>query len=184
MSRIRTIIFVLCLITFAAGAALGLLVSRPTEPPQHGSRIAGELDLDPQQHEKIREIWSEVGAEARHQWHEIRFAARQEWDQAILDLLGPDRQAQYEKIQKAYADRMDQSSQQRRAMYQEAQQRTRELLTAEQLVKYEQLIERRHEHGRRRPANGRRGRRGSYREHHNGAEASTSKSSTGNRGRP
>jgi len=129
MTKIKAILIVSFLVTFAAGGAAGLLVASLHHGPHGPSWLAAELDLTGAQREQMDKIWSEVmGAMGRQRFEQSR-ALRQERDQAIAAL-----------------------------MTDEAIKRTKEILTPEQAAKYDALMAKQRERGFGPPHGGRRGR--------------------------
>lgn len=145
--------------TFGAGIVTALLfLGRPGPAPVHdrggpgggqgnpggggsGSWIARELSLTPEQHEKMREIWSGIRDQsgARDKRREL---GRQR-DEEIRALLTPEQLARHEEILAKYEKRQDELREAGEALMRQAEQRTREMLTPEQRTKYEEFLKQR-----------------------------------------
>ncbi len=160
MTKTKVILIVSFVLVFAAGAALGVLLARPEKRPPHPSSwLAAELNLSAEQRKQMEAVWSEaMGATfARH--GEKRAAVVQERDQAIQALLSEAQQAQYQAIQQDYTRKMNELSQERKRVFDDAVERTKRILTPEQATKYEELMKRHRERGMGPGPGGFRGRR-------------------------
>jgi len=157
MTKVKAILIVSFLVTFAAGTATGLLVAHLDHRRGGPSWLETELDLTSQQREQMHNIWSEVMGSMMRQRSEQSKALRQERDQAILALLTEDQRTRYDAILKDYARKDAEMSDQRKQAFEEAVKRTKEILTPEQAGKYEELMRRQPEKGFGPPHGGRRG---------------------------
>ena len=161
MTKTKIILLVSFVLTAAAGAAVGMLVSWPKPRRPHRPGLAEELGLSAEQQQKMRKIWSEVmGLPGRHRGEERR-ALAQERDEAIVALLTDEQLPGYKEIVREYERKLEELSQERRRRVEEAVERTKQILTPEQAVKYEELLKKRGEKGRGRGPGLRR--RGSWR---------------------
>lgn len=107
-----------------------------------GGWLAAELNLTPEQHEQLRQIWSETMRRGRSEGEDPRRQLRSQRDAAIEQLMTAEQRPQYDTILKRYNDQMTELEQQWRASYQTAVDRTRQLLTPEQRDKYEEILAR------------------------------------------
>ena len=147
MTKTKVILIVSCLVVFAAGASLGALLTRSRPTRQDHSWLAAELNLTAEQRDQIRKIWSETMGSVFRNQSERRGAVTQERDQAILSLIPQAQRSRYESIQQEYTRKMDELSQERKRAFEEAVERTKKVLTAEQAVKYDDLIKKQRERG-------------------------------------
>jgi Spy/CpxP family protein refolding chaperone len=157
MVKTKIILVVSFVVTFAAGAVTGWLVSRSDHRPPGPSWLAAELDLTSQQREQMQAIWSEVMGATMRQRGEQRDALRQERDQAIVALLTEEQRPRYDAILKDYVTKENEMSEQRKQAFEEAIKRTKEILTPEQAAKYEELMKKEREKGFGPPRGGHRG---------------------------
>jgi len=147
MTRTKVLLIVAAVVTFAAGAAVGLSFSRARHGPHGPSWLAAELGLTDLQQEQMREIWSEVMSKTfRNRWEQRRAIAEQR-DQAILDLLTEEQRTRYDAILQEYTHKREEMEQQREQAFKEAVERTKQILTPEQAAKYEELLKKRPERG-------------------------------------
>jgi len=158
MSKTRVIVVICFLATFAAGMVAGVaLTRRDRHEPRRQRRpwIEKELNLTGEQREKMREIWSEVMGKLREYQRDQRQALQQERDEAIQNLLSVQQRAEYAQIREIYARESAALNEAERKAFEEATQRTKEILTKEQQEAYEKMLRerasrRRHgSHGRR-----------------------------------
>lgn len=148
MSKTKALLIAAFVVTFAAGATVGWLVSGGRHPHHGPSWLAAELDLTNAQREQMRQIWADGMREAgRNRWDQRRALAEQR-DQAIADLLTDDQRARYESILQDYETRKEEGEQERRRAFEQAVERTKQILTPEQAAKYEQMLKRRPDRGR------------------------------------
>jgi len=140
MTKAKAILLVSFLLTAVAGAAVGVLVSWPKSRHPHRPGLTEQLGLSPEQQEKMRKIWSEVmGPPGRHRV-ESRRALAQERDEAIVALLTDEQLAKYQQVVREYERKLEELRQEGQRRVQEAIERTKQILSAEQARKYEELL--------------------------------------------
>ena len=157
MTKIKAILVVSFLVTFAAGTASGLLYASLDRHPRGPSWLATEMNLTSAQQEQMHSIWSEVMGSMMKERAEQREALKQERDQAITALLTEEQRSRYEAILQDYARKEGEMSEQRKQAFEEAIRRTKEILTPEQAGKYEELMKKQRERGFGPPHGGHRG---------------------------
>jgi len=159
MTKAKVLLTVAFVVTFAAGAAVGLLMSSPGHRPRGPSWLTAELELTDQQREQMHEIWSEAMRAGRSGHWERRKALAEHRDQAIAALLTEAQRTQYDSILQDYAAKMEELHQEGKLAFEQAVERTKQILTPEQAKKYDELFEERKKRGpgdRRGPPWGRR----------------------------
>ena len=164
VTKTKVILLASFLITFAAGAVVGMLVSWPPPRHRHRPRLSEELGLSAQQQAKMRKIWSKMGGAPGAHRREGRRALMRERDEGIVALLNDEQLPQYKQIVGEYEQKLEKLHQERRQKVREAIELTKQMLTPEQAKKYEELMKRRPGAGRgfgpgRRPPGGPRSRR-------------------------
>ena len=90
MSRSRILLIACFLVTFAAGAAAGLLAGkiRNAKPGGHGhSWLMDQLGLSESQRSQIREIWSKAGESSGRAYGDRRRALGEARDKALGELV-------------------------------------------------------------------------------------------------
>jgi len=148
MTKTKALLIAAFAVTFAAGAAVGWLVSGGRHPHRGPSWLAAELDLTNAQREQMRQIWSDGMREAvRNRWDQRKILMEQR-DQAVAALLTDDQRPKYESILQDYETRKEKLEQERGLAFERAVERTKQILTPEQAAKYEQLLKSRSDHGR------------------------------------
>ena len=148
MTKTKVLLIVAFGVTFAAGAAAGLLVSRAGRRPRGPSWLATELGLTDQQREQMHEIWSEAMQTAGRERWEQRHALIQKRDEAIAALMTEAQRAEYDTILRDYDAKREELEAQRKRAFEQAVERTKQILTPEQAAKYEDLLETRRDRGR------------------------------------
>jgi Spy/CpxP family protein refolding chaperone len=145
-------------VAFAAGVMVGLYNSPrvsgnlaspsapttgpSTRPARHrGGFLASELSLTSEQQAQMDKIWSETARRGGHD-REERGQYRKERDDAIVALIRPDDKAAYQQVLDTYQKKMEALDAQRRSAFESAVKQTKELLSPEQLVKYEAILKR------------------------------------------
>lgn len=147
MTKIKAILIVSFLVTFAAGVVTGLLVARLDHPPRGPSWLEAELNLTSEQREQMHRIWSEVMGSTMSPRGEQGRALRQERDQAIVALLTDEQKQKHDAILKEYVRKDAELSDQRKQAFEEAIRRTKEILTPEQASKYDELMKKERDRG-------------------------------------
>ena len=138
-------------VAFIAGLMVGM--ERGTEPPtatQPSSQQSrsprgwwvGELNLTPEQQERMRQIWSDAARAGGREQEERRRQFRQERDTAIVALIRPEDAAKHEQILKDYTEKTTALDNEWRASYQNAVEKTKEILTPAQRDQYETILKR------------------------------------------
>jgi Spy/CpxP family protein refolding chaperone len=156
-------------VAFAAGLIIGIESRRsgaaatpaptvssagPSTRPMRrgGGWLNSELNLSPDQQQRLNRIWSEMARNGRREQEEKRRALRSERDEEIAALVGEAKKGQYEAIQAHYSDQLKTLDRESRAAFQTAVEDTRQVLTPEQRARYDELLARhqsdRGEHGR------------------------------------
>jgi len=162
MTKVRLAVMLGFALSFAAGASVGLLASLPkpaeADRPRHGPDLAKQLGLSDEQRSEMNRIWGEF---VMSRDREFRDAKREIWqakDEAIENLLTEPQREEYDAILAECDLRMADMDAQWRAVIDQAVEKTKAILTPEQIKKYEQFRAARHA---RRPRGGRgRSRRG------------------------
>ena len=150
MSRSKVLLIVCFAVTFAAGGAAGLLVGTlgKSQAAGHGhSWLMDQLDLSDAQRAQMREIWSKAGEGAGRGYWESRRALGEARDKAVGDLIAPERKEAFEAAMKDYNDKVKELSDQRKKAYDQAVERTRQILTPGQVRKYDELMKQQRERG-------------------------------------
>ncbi|MFH0965937.1 MAG: Spy/CpxP family protein refolding chaperone [Planctomycetota bacterium] len=140
MTKTKLMVLACFLAAFAAGAAAGVAWTRHSMRPPHGSWIEHALDLTPQQREQMRAIWSSMMSVSPQQRREQRLALQKERDAAVRALLDDEQGAKYDEVMKTYAEKLAAMDEAARKAFEEATQRTKEILTESQRKKYEELL--------------------------------------------
>ena len=141
MTTTKLIVIVCFCAAFGAGLGTGVAVTRLGAPPRHGSWLEHELNLTPQQREQMHQIWSQVISPPGPQQREQRQALQKERDDAVRGLLKEDQKAPYEEVMKKYAEKLAVLEDVRKKAFDEAVERTKQILTESQRKKYEELLQ-------------------------------------------
>ena len=115
----------------------------PGQPFGTGADWLAELKLSKDQKDKMRQIWSEVMHNSWALRHERHDAVHNEKDEAILALFTSDQRVAYDVILKQTESKYAQLETESRALQETAVAKTREILTPEQRVKYDELRKKR-----------------------------------------
>jgi Spy/CpxP family protein refolding chaperone len=147
MTKTKILLVAVFLVTFAAGVVVGRLTWESGHRPPGPSFLAAELNLTAEQREKMHTIWTEAMSDGgRRQWDQ-RKVLGQERDAAIAALMTPEQKPQYEKILQDYTRKLDEQGQERKKAFDLAVEQTKQILTPEQVAKYEELLKKMPERG-------------------------------------
>jgi Spy/CpxP family protein refolding chaperone len=145
----KLILIVGFLIAFAAGLVVGTESHHATPPstttrPSHrgGSWLTSELGLSPEQQEQMKQIWSPAAFTDPRKREERRRQLARERDEAIAALVRPEDKPAYEAVLTRYTEQVAALDREGRAAFQSAVEKTKQLLTPEQRVRYEQFLQR------------------------------------------
>lgn len=144
------------LISFAAGMVIGTRThglldqsnAAPTRPPTttpsdrrtRGGWLSQELGLSVEQRSQLDKIWSAMASKGGNDHEDLRREYRSERDTAIADLVPAARLGEYDQIINTYQDRLAALETESREAYQHAVEQTRQILTAEQRLRYEEIL--------------------------------------------
>jgi Spy/CpxP family protein refolding chaperone len=130
-------------IAFGAGLVIGLeqrvpAQASPTTTPAPRGRgfLTSELNLTPEQQDKMKKIWQGVRPPSRELWA----SAKKERDEQIAALIRPEDKEKFNQIIKTYSERQEELNRQAQTAFHNAEQATKEILNPEQLSKYEQIL--------------------------------------------
>jgi len=141
----------MAVLVLCAGVVVGRLSARLSDeapPPPTGhtpSWLADQLDLTADQQQKMDAIWADVKQQMSKDWDKHRDLDRQR-DEAVRDLLSDDQLVQYEAIYDAYRVKRAEMERTRDTLIKSAEERSRELLTDSQKVRWDQLAKDMHTH--------------------------------------
>lgn len=146
----KLVVIVGFLISFAAGMMLSHAwqgrppVDRPTPgaPGGRESWLASQLNLTPDQQTKMKEIWQDSGKFGGRGDPGKRAAIRREQDEQIAALIHPEDKTEYELIIKEHKDKLDALEADGRKAFSAAVEKTKAILSPDQLKKYEELMSR------------------------------------------
>ena len=134
----RLIVVTGFIIAFGAGLMLGRVwgVAHPgAQGSPHGhmdSWFAQQLDLTPDQQVKMKQVWSDVSHRGGPQQGQKRAQLRHDQEQSIATLIHPDDKAAYDKFVADFKDRLDALDSDNRRAFQQAVEKTKQILTPEQ----------------------------------------------------
>lgn len=113
--------------------------TRPFSRPR-GGLLQADLNLSPDQQNKMTQIWSDVSGPGQRAYSEKQHLARKDHDDAILAVLSPSTLEQIEKIDRKFLDRIEEIDRDWRKSYEEAVDKTRKMLNPDQLSRYNQIL--------------------------------------------
>ena len=149
----RLVVILGFLVAFGAGLTAGLAWRHGDEAEEPGrggpgSWIAAQLKLSPQQREQMDAIWSSAVREGggRDGWQR-KLELRRQRDEAIAALVPESSKADYQRVLDEYTAASDALDAQRRASFEQAVEKTRQILTPQQREQYEQIMARHREGG-------------------------------------
>ena len=165
--RTEILIILVAALAMSAGVVAGLLASRlpaganqstgttnanvTAPPPASFERtLADELALRDDQREHMRQIWEGV-RERVHKTFDDAQNLQKERDEALVALLSDEQRVKFAKISQDYANRFGELTKRRDATFEEAVEKTKQMLDPQQRAKYEEILK---AHVRRGPPTG------------------------------
>jgi len=150
LTRSRMIVVLLFILAFGAGLSVARVMDhRRPEPPERGpSWLAGELNLSPEQRQSMLTIWGGLNNANSEDGDRRRELVRQR-NEAIRKLIPEDQQHLLAQINEEHNRQMSELSNQRRRRFEEAVEKTKAMLNADQRQKYERILQRQQEERRR-----------------------------------
>jgi hypothetical protein len=141
MSRTPFILVVMIVLVLGAGVVVGRLWANLPVITHHDEEKPKDwpaqiLKLTPDQQTRMDAIWTETHQKMDETFEERR-ALDRERDQAIAALLSPEQYVFYEEIQKAYKDERTGLDKVRQKLIADAEQRSKGLLDADQLKRWD-----------------------------------------------
>ncbi len=137
------------LIAFAAGLMTGVAwqsnYRAATEDRPRGDRnswLVAELKLDENQQKQMKQIWMDVGNRGGRESRERRMQIRREQDEAIARLIHPEDLGAYDNVISEHKQKLDVLDAENKKSFQQAVEKTKAILSSEQLTKYEELLAR------------------------------------------
>jgi Spy/CpxP family protein refolding chaperone len=136
----RRLLFVGCFVAaFLAGFALHAAVGRRGHR-EGGPRFEEELNLTPEQSQKMRDIWSAVRDKSRELGDAGFEAVRTERDKGIRELLSSESIVKYDEILAGEAAAREAFEAGRKEIFDKAVEETRKLLDDRQRARYDELM--------------------------------------------
>jgi Spy/CpxP family protein refolding chaperone len=126
-------------VTLAAGAAAGYAVRSYTHHA-NATRRFPDLKLTAEQKAPMDEIWNAVKRDSRKFQSEQRQALEKQRDEAIRAILTEEQKLKYDGLLKDYAGKRAELDKTREKAFQEAVEKTKLILNAEQRGKYEEWL--------------------------------------------
>lgn len=143
MTRLKLAVLLGFALAFAAGTSVGLLVSLPqpaeADPPRRSHDFARQLGLSDQQRDEMRRIWGETVMGKDRGFRDAKRQIWQEKDKAVEALLTDEQREQYDAILAECDLRLEEMDAQWQKVIDEAVEKTKAILTPEQIKKYEQF---------------------------------------------
>jgi hypothetical protein len=152
MRRLKTVLISTMILMFCAGAVLDRIWARmPVDhfgPPGHGPPWMGQLNLTSDQQQDIQQIWKDTRQKIGNTF-DRRHVLDKQRDQDVLEFLNqlsPAQRAAFEKIQGDYHAQRAALDQERQKIIDDANARSRSLLSDEQKEKWDTLTKQMHDH--------------------------------------
>src|SRR5690348_9314804 len=136
MRNLKLIFIAVFVLTLASGVVAGMLVSRipavrgpiaSSKPVQQHLLLGEELQLNPEQHEKMKDIWEGTRDVVDECFQKAR-AYQKERDDAFVGLLTDEQKAAYARINDHYVTQIDKLNAKRTTAFKDAVQKTKDLL--------------------------------------------------------
>jgi Spy/CpxP family protein refolding chaperone len=136
------------LVSFSAGLVVGVRgrtepqAGPTTQPIRRGSWLTSQLNLSTEQQDQFRKIWSETARRGGREQEERRRQLRKDRDDAIVAMIPPESRSKYDQVLSHYAEQTGALDREWSSSFRDAVDRTKQILTLEQRLKYEELLRR------------------------------------------
>jgi hypothetical protein len=104
-----------------------------------GAALVDQLQLTPQQRERMRTIWEQVRGDVQGCYQDAQDLQRRR-QQALVAMLSDEQKAEFDRICTEYSAKFTQLTKRRDQAFQNAVQQTRKLLNDSQRQRYEQIL--------------------------------------------
>jgi len=142
MTKVRIAVILGFALAFAAGGSVGMLATPKQAPASRrgcGPDLSEQLGLTAEQRKKMHDIWTEFVVGRDREFRDGKRALWREKDEAIEGLLTDEQRIEYDAILADCDRRMKEMDEQWREIIQQAVDKTRKILTAEQAKKYDEF---------------------------------------------
>jgi Spy/CpxP family protein refolding chaperone len=153
MTKAKVILIIAFVVTLAAGVAAGFTLRSLTHHPPRsfgdGPHDPGapprrshfpDLNLTAEQKAKMDEIWNAVRHNSRELQNEQRRTILKQREEAVRAIMTDEQKVKYDAALKDYAEKMAELGKARDKAFQEAREKTTQILTAEQSKKFEEWL--------------------------------------------
>jgi hypothetical protein len=140
MSKAKIILIAAFILALGAGMVVGMVAARTAPPANRRSWLADELSLSPDQQDKMKTIWSEVMDNAGRRNEDRRRALQKEREDRVLSLLTDAQKVEYKKLIDEFAAKRAELDKEREKSFKEAVERTKQILSAPQRARYEEIL--------------------------------------------
>jgi Spy/CpxP family protein refolding chaperone len=151
--RVSMLVVGLTVLGLSAGVLAGLLAARlpgssshpvpPATPPGGVPQgLVDELNLSNDQQSKMRDIWEGVRTRVHRSFDDAQ-QLQKDRDAALVALMTEQQKAQFEKISQEYAKKYADLEQKRQQAFEQAVQKTRNLLNGDQRKRYDEILKER-----------------------------------------
>ena len=150
MSRAKIIFLAAVVLALSAVGVVAFVASHNSRPPvaqKEQTWFDAELKLAPEQREKIKAIWTGAMDGVMKKLGERRKSFKDERDAAFMEMLSPDQKIEWDQIQQQYANGVRDIDHERDQLFRQAMEQTKTILTPEQALKYQQMLNDRSQHG-------------------------------------
>jgi Spy/CpxP family protein refolding chaperone len=144
-TKVAIVLILLFVLTIAAGAVMGRLLSAPPLPQTQqagvvgGSPLSDELRLSPEQAAQMRPIW-EAARDIARECAQNAERIQREHEEQLAALLTDEQKLKYEKLTQANHRRIAALDARRREAFGKAVAHTRNILRDDQWRAYEQIL--------------------------------------------
>jgi uncharacterized membrane protein len=140
-TKTALIVVLMFVVALAAGAVAGKLASRQQRTPAvvTGSELTDQLQLTPEQRNKMRPIWESVRDTADSCRKDAEAAQKEQQDQLVA-MLNDDQRRKYADLTSATSIKIQVLDEKRKAAVRQAIEQTARLLSDDQRKAYRQLI--------------------------------------------
>src|SRR5688572_28023705 len=113
--------------------------TRPHDGRFRGPPLGRELDLSPEQEQRMKEIWEATRGEMDEHMRR-RHKVEQDWEAAVQEIFTAEQKARFDQLRQEYQARLASVDGEFESIFKRADERTRQILDEAQRKKFDNIL--------------------------------------------